>query len=176
MMSLQRATGKFDGAMRPVTRVLHFIGIGILALLMFFTAFDVILRNISSLLNTLNIGTTVTILGWFEITEYLMVILVSFTLAYCAIEKGHVVIELAVSRLSRRTQAVLGCITNLLSLGFFIIITWQSALYVTQMTRSSTVLIIPANPFVALLAVGCGVLCLILLLHFLEPLSQVMTK
>lgn len=176
MTPLQRVIAKFDGAMRPTTMVLHYIGIGILAMLMFFTAVDVVLRNVSSLLNSLKIGTTVTILGWFEITEYLMVILVSFSLAYCAIEKGHVVIELIVSRLSPLKQAVIGSITNLLSLGFFVVITWQTVTYVMQITRSSTVLLIPAYPFVALLAVGCAAFCLILLLHLLESLAQVISK
>jgi len=175
-MFLQKAIDRFYGVMHPTTKVLHYIGITILAMLMFFTAVDVILRNISSLLNSLNIGATVTLLGWFEITEYLMVILVSFSLAYCAIEKGHVVIELFVSRLSTRTQAVISSVTNLLSLGFFVVITWQTIIYVNQITRSSTVLLIPAKPFVALLAIGCAVFCLIYLLNFLESLSQVANK
>jgi len=172
-MSLEKAIQKYYRGLYPVTKILHYIGITIIAVLMFLTAIDVILRNITSFLNNIGVGSTVSVKGWYELTEYLMVILVAFTIAYCGIEKGHVVIELILNRLSQRVQAIASIITNFLSLGFFIIITWQSALYVTQITRASTTLLIPAWPFVAVVAVGTAALCFVFLLHFLESIIQV---
>jgi len=171
-MSLEKAIQKYYRGLYPVTKILQYIGITIIAVLMFFTAADVIIRNITSFLNTIQIGSTFSIKGWYEITEFLMVILVAFTLAYCGIEKGHVVIELILNRVSKRVQAIVSIVTNFLSLGFFAIITWQSALYVTQITRSTTVLVIPAWPFVAVVAIGTAVLCLVFLLHFFESILQ----
>lgn len=175
-MALEKTIQKYYRILYPVTKILQYIGIAVIAILMFLTAVDVILRNITSILNDVGIGSTVTVKGWFEISEYLMVILVAFTLSYCGIEKGHVVIELILNRVSQRAQAITSIVTNFLSLGFFVMITLESVRYAAQITRSSTVLLIPAWPFVAVVAVGTAVLCLVFLLHFFESISEATSK
>jgi len=162
----------FDGLSRiitPVTRILFYIGLVFLAGMMFLTAADVIGRYF---LNS-------PVLGSFEITEYLMVILMASSLAYCGIMKGHVEIELVTDRLPDSTQSILGCVTSFLGLGLFVFITWQSFIYIGDLAASkaaTTVLLIPAWPFVLILAIGLTVFCLVLLLRFLEYLCKVFCR
>ena len=122
-MSLIKISDTLNRILRPITKFFHSIGMIILAVLMGLTAVDVIIRNITSFLNNIGVGSTVSLPGWFELTEYSMALLIAFTLAYCGIEKGHVVIELVVSRFSGRIQAIIGSITSFLSLGLVFLIT-----------------------------------------------------
>jgi TRAP-type C4-dicarboxylate transport system permease small subunit len=164
--------GIYDFLLRvltPVTKMLFYLGLIFLGGMMFLTAADVIGRYF---LNS-------PVLGSFEITEYLMVIVMATSLAYCGIHKGHVVIELVSDRLSKRAQITLGCVTSFLSLVLFGIIAWQTFIYIGDMAASrvaTTVLKISAWPFVIVLAVGFTVFFLVLLLHFLEYLSKALSN
>jgi TRAP-type C4-dicarboxylate transport system permease small subunit len=164
-MSIKNVYHVFSRVLKPVTRVLFYVGLVFLAGMMFLTAADVIGRYFLSS----------PILGSFEITEYLMVILMATSLAYCGMIKGHVEIELVTSRFPERIQTILGCITSFLSAVLFGFITWQSFLYIGDMASSkvaTTVLRIPAWPFVIVLAVGFGIFCLVLVLRFIEYLYK----
>jgi len=122
---------------------------------------------------------TSTISGAMELTQYMMVTLVGFGLAYCALVKGLVSVEVLTSRFSPRVQAILNSITYFLSFGFFSLVTWQSIKYIRLIFESnlvSAVLLIPTYPFVAMLALGSLVFSLVLLVHFLDYLSQVVNK
>jgi TRAP-type C4-dicarboxylate transport system permease small subunit len=117
--------------------------------------------------------------GSFEITEFIMPILVTFGFAYCALEKGHVQVELLVSRLSKRGQALMNSVASLIFFGLFALITWQSWLRVKGMMhvgQMSIVLDIPVYPFVLTIAVGSAALCLIVLRDFLFYLSEAFTR
>jgi len=119
------------------------------------------------------------VLGSFEVTEYLMVIVMATSLAYCGIMKGHVEIELVTDRLPDRTQSFLGCVTSFLGFVLFGFVTWQSFIYIGDMAASkaaTTVLLIPAWPFVLILAIGLTVFSLVLLLRSLEYLCKVFNR
>jgi TRAP-type C4-dicarboxylate transport system permease small subunit len=164
-MTLRKAYDALYRVFSPITRYLFYIGLCCLAIMMFLTAVDVIGRYFFNR----------PVLGSFEITEYLMVILVGASLAYCGIKKGHVEIELLTDRLSMRAQTILGCVTSFLGFLLFCLITWQTVLYVGDLLESgleSSVLHIPAWPFVVALAIGSAVFCLVLFLRFLEYLYR----
>ena len=138
-------------------------------MMMFLTAMDVMLRYIFNR----------PISGALELTEFMMLIVVAFGLAYCAILKGHVKVELVLSRFSPRTQAVINSITYFISLGLFSLITWQCIKYVKLMLdaeMTSAVLLISVFPFVAILALGSVIFSLVLLVDFLDFLSQAVKK
>jgi TRAP-type C4-dicarboxylate transport system permease small subunit len=168
-MWLSRAADSLNRVIHPLSRVIHGVGIGALAAMMFLTFADVSLRYVFNR----------PIIGAFDLTELMMVILVSFGLADCAVVKGHVMVDLVVSRLQPRWQVIIDAITSLLGLGLFSLITWQCVVYVKRMFATnvgSGVLHIPLSPFVALVAFGFAVLCLVLLTDFLDFLSQAIKK
>ena len=117
--------------------------------------------------------------GASEISELIMVLLVSFGLSYCAKKDGHIKIDFVLVLLSERIQAIIRSIGGLLTLGLFVLITWQTALYsytTFKYKTASIMLDIPIFPFVAIVAFGCGMFCLTLLIDFLDNLCKVVKK
>lgn len=164
-MWLSKAANSLNKVVRPVSQVMHGVGVGVLAVMMFFTGADVTLRYVFNR----PIG------GSVELTQYMMAIIVAFGLAYCAVMKGHVRVDFAISRFPPRTQAIINSITGLLGFGLFSVATWQLFLYIKELFdsgQSSVVMLIPAFPFVAVVALGGVTLCLVLLADFLDFLSQ----
>ena len=168
-MWLSKAADSLNKLFHPAARVLHSAGVGVLAALMVLTAGDVTLRYVFNR----------PIVGSYDLTEYMMAIIVSFGLAYCAFFKGHVRVDLVVSHFSQRAQAVIDSITGLLSVILFSVITWQSFVYMQLLSASglkSTVLLIPRFPFAGLVCLGSAFLTLVLLANLLEFLSKVVRK
>ena len=153
----------------PIVQIITYVAAGVLALMMLITAADVLLRYIFNR----------PISGTWELTSYMMAVVVGFGLSYCALVKGLISVEVLTSRFSPRAQAVLNCITYFFSFLFFSLVTWQSILYIKLIFESnlvSAVLVIPTFPFVAALALGSLVFTLVLLKDFLEYLSQLVTR
>jgi len=168
-MWLGKAADSLNKLVQPAARILHGVGVGILAVLMVLTASDVTLRYVFNR----------PIVGSLDLTEYMMAIVVSFGLAYCAFLKGHVSVDLIVSHLPQRTQATIDSITGLFSVILFSLITWQSYVYTQLLFASglkSTVLLIPRFPFAAMVCLGSAFLTIVLLANFLEFLSQAVRK
>ena len=87
----------------PVSKIFNSIAAGVLTAMMILTGFDVTLRYIFNR----------PIPGSYEITQYMMPIVVVFGLAYCALEEGHVRVELLTSRFPVRAQAFMNSIASL---------------------------------------------------------------
>lgn len=154
---------------RPMVNILKSIAMVTLAIMMFLTAADVFLRY---LINR-------PISGAYEIIEYLMAILVSFSVVYCAYEKAHISVDVFISPLSKRIRVILSAITVFLAFLFFLFMTLQAFINIGDEYRSgitSAVLLIPAFPFVGTLAVAFGLLCLVLLADFLSLLRDIGNK
>ena len=168
-MVLNKAIYALNGVIKPLVRIISYAAAGVLALMMFLTAADVLLRYIFNR----------PISGTMELTSYMMAVVVGFGLSYCAIKKGLISVEIFTSRFSPWIRVRLNCVTYFLSFCFFLLITWQSVHYIKLMFEShlvSAVLRIPAFPFIASLALGSLVFTLVLLSDFLDFLSQVMNK
>lgn len=137
----------------------------VLVVMMLLTGLDVTLRY---LFNS-------PIPGSIELTQYMMPIIITFGLAQCAKEKGHVNVELFISKLSGRKKAFMNSIINLFFFTLFGLITWQSILRALGMIASglkSEVLSFPIFPFVLMVSLGCGVLSLVVLMDFIKSLME----
>jgi TRAP-type C4-dicarboxylate transport system permease small subunit len=141
----------------------------VLVIMMLLTAFDVIFRYIFNR----------PIAGSIELTEFMMATMVSFGIAYCAVLDGHVSVDIVVYLLPQKARTIIGTITTLLSLGLFLLITWQNLLYIKETLDSgleSPVLLLPVYPFIGAVAIGFGALCLVLLMNFFQLLSEAVKK
>lgn len=168
-MWLSKAARSLNKCIRPAVEVLHSVGVGVLAVLMVLTAGDVTLRYVFNR----------PIVGSYDLSEYMMAIVVAFAIAYCAFLKGHVRVDLVVTHFPPRVQAIIDSFTGLLSLILFGFITWQSYVYMKLLFDSgleSTVLLIPRFPFAGLVCLGSAFLTIVLLADFLEFLSQAVRK
>ena len=119
------------------------------------------------------------IVGTYEIVSFVGSMAISFALPYCSVKKAHIAVELLVSSLPERIQAIIDTFTGILSLGLFVVMAWQSAVYATSMLRTGTMtpaLKIPLFPFMYGMVLGVSVLCLVLLLDVIRSAMKMVKK
>lgn len=168
-MSLGKAANIMSRIAEPVAKGISWIGVATLFAMMLLTSTDVTLRYVFNK----------PIAGSMELTEVFMAVVVGLGLSYCALQKGHVRVDIVTSRLSSRGQIVTDSIAHLVFLAFFILVTWRTLLRaLTMMTQHlmTQVLFIPVPPFALMVTVGCAVLCLVLLRDFIDDLYRMVKK
>ena len=117
--------------------------------------------------------------GVFELVEFMMAIVVCLGMAYTGVQKGHVAVELVVSRFSPRVQALIDSFNYLVSTILFFLISWKSALQAKVLWAgglTSSILYVPVYPFVSVLAFCSGLLGVVFLLHFIDSTSRMIKK
>ena len=168
-MMLNKAVYILERLTTPLSRIVNSVGIYILLLMMVLTVLNVFLRYFLK----------APIQGAYEITEFTMIVVVFLALAYTMVQKGHVGVDLLVTRLSPKARNIACCAISVLGLGVFFLITWQSIVFAReQWIRgvTSAVLFIPVFPFILLVAFGSALLCLVLMSEFLNYLSAATEK
>lgn len=113
--------------------------------------------------------------GTYEIVSFMGAVAVAFAIAYTSVEKGHVAVSLVVQLLPGRLQAVVESILAVIGIMLFALIAWQSALYALDCQRSGEVsltLQLPFYPIIYGVAFGAGVVCLVLLVDFLNAIAS----
>ena len=108
-MWLNKVASSLSRIVYPLTRAVNVIGIVSMLAMMLLTATDITLRYLFSL----------PIVGAPELTEFLMLILVSFGLSYTAVKREHVIIDFVTQYLSKRVKAVVNVTTHILGIGIF---------------------------------------------------------
>lgn len=149
---------------RRFTNLLCFLGMILLALLMFLGALDVVGRYFFNF----------PIKGTYEMSEVLLAGVVFFGLAYTQSERGHVSVDSFVTRFHPRVQAVTGAVISLMSFVIFALISWQGTVLAHKSWESGRlidVISIPIAPFQLLVTVGAFAMCLELLVQFLQYLK-----
>jgi len=167
-MPLDKAARLLDRAASRISGFLHAIGGIALVLLMLLTAADVGMRYF---LNR-------PISGAYELSMFMMAIIVAFGIGYCATRDEHVKVEILVGALPPRARAVVDSITWFLSMVLLALVTWQAALYSKTVFHDGTTspdLLIPTFPFMGVVAVGSAVLCIVFLAQFIDALSRSLT-
>ncbi len=153
----------------PVAYWVNSAGAGILAAMMFMTAADVSLRYLFNK----------PIFGSYELSEFMMGFVVASTIAYAALQKAHVNVDLVSSRLPQKAQAGLSIVTNLLALAFFVAIAWRTFFHVGVSFRAmdeSPALALPIYPFILITAIGFTLLSFAFFIILLESITKVAGK
>lgn len=149
--------------------ILKHLAIWILTAMMLLTALDVCMRYLFK--------SPVT--GSFELIEFMMAVLIPFSIVFCASEKSHVRVDVIVERFPEGIRTFLIFAANLLSLILFALITWQTVIYIIEEYDSkltSAVLYIPVYPFIGTLALAFLVLSSILLAELVNHLARKIFK
>lgn len=163
-MWTSKETSLLERLVYSVSRVLNWIGAWALAGL-------VLLMTMSSLWRYVfraPIG------GSVELIEILMSFTVFLGLGYAMAQKSHITFDLVVSRLPRRTQAVIHSIMCFLGMALFGLMSWRTAVQGIRVWGEGEItgdLPIPLGPFILVAASGMAVLCLVLLVQFIYSLS-----
>jgi len=111
--------------------------------------------------------------GTFELSEYMLAVIVLLGAAYTQQVKGHVGVDFLTSRYSAKTQAVLQAVTTLAALLIVAILVWQGCLEGIHEKAVSDQLRVPQWPFKLLVAVGGLLLWLELLLDFISSVLKI---
>ncbi len=110
--------------------------------------------------------------GTFELMGYAGAIVAAFALGYTQIKKGHVAVDILVTKYSPRAKKVVHRINSLLCLLFFVIAAWQLTLKANILMKTGEVtetLQIIYYPFTYAVALGCIVLALVLVVELINP-------
>jgi TRAP-type C4-dicarboxylate transport system permease small subunit len=102
------------------------------------------------------------ITGTFELTEFLVLILIFSFIGFTQAHKSHVCVDLLVMNLPEKIQRVIDLFNHIVCLIVMALITWRGAAKAIEMLvvgEASPNLQIPDYPFVFFLVVGCAVLC-----------------
>jgi TRAP-type C4-dicarboxylate transport system permease small subunit len=109
--------------------------------------------------------------GTFELMGYFSAVAMAFALGYTQIAKGHISVDIVVSRFPAGTRRVINAINNLVCALFFAVVVWQIAKYGTTLWRTGEVtetLRIIYYPFTYAVGLGCALLSLVFLAEFLK--------
>ncbi len=152
--------GKFmeqgDRMIHLITRFSSRVGALILVGMMLLVTSDVVLRFLFNK----------PVPGTFELVEVMMGAVVSLSIAYCGLRRGHVSVELLTDHLSRRIQKIASVLHHILCVVFFAAISFKGIQQVGVIKESETVtalLGIPIYPFILILAFGAALLALVYL-------------
>jgi TRAP-type C4-dicarboxylate transport system permease small subunit len=136
-----------------ISRLLTYIGNAALFVMMCLSTADVVGRYLFNK----------PILGVFEITEFLMLIIIFSYLALAQSSKSHISVDILVPHLPKKIQLIIERFNHLLCLLLMVLITWmgvEKAMELKNAGEASTLLKIPNYPFAYFLVFGCLVLCL----------------
>jgi len=113
--------------------------------------------------------------GTFEFMGYFGAVVAAFALAYTEMNHGHIAVDVLVNRFSPRTQKYLHVVNSLVCFMFFAVATWhivKKANVLRQTGEVTETLQIIYYPFTYAVALGFGVLCLVLFANAAKALFQ----
>ncbi|WP_300457296.1 TRAP transporter small permease [Desulfobacula sp.] len=144
---------------RVLSTTINHISVFGLIFMMFLTCGDIVMRMFSH-----------PIPGTYEIVGFLGAVIVGFALAQTTIQKSHVAVEILIEKLSKPIRKAFFLVTQFLSLGLFVLITFEIIRYAGDMKRAGEVsltLKIPYFPVLYGIAFSTGVVCLVLFVELL---------
>ncbi|HOO72756.1 MAG TPA: TRAP transporter small permease [Spirochaetota bacterium] len=103
--------------------------------------------------------------GTYETVGLLGAVVISFSLGYTSIEKGHIAVDFLVERLPEGARLAISVANNLIAAVLFAVVSWQSMVYALGLKEAGEVsltLQLHTYPFVMGIAIGCALLSLVL--------------
>jgi len=154
-----------ETGIRKTENVLLFIAVGMLLLMMFLGAGDVIGRY---LFNS-------PIKGAMEGSQLLMAGVALLCLGYVQAIKGHISVDILTTRYPPRVQTIVGLAGLALTIVIFGLIAWQSALIAAETLEQHRMLeniTLPLFPFKLMVPIGASILCLESIIQFIHRLPE----
>jgi TRAP-type C4-dicarboxylate transport system permease small subunit len=165
-----KIAGSIESGIHSLSRGIRYIAMAALFLMMCLVAADVIGRYVFN--NPIK--------GALEIDELMMVVVVFLAMAYCTMNKGHIIVELLLYRLSKRNQAILNSFSSVCGAIVIALITWQTGTRgweeLLSPTGSITMLLgIPIAPLLLLAAISLFLTCLELIITSIHYMIEAKT-
>ncbi len=157
---------KFEKFIKALAEKFNWIAAGAVVFMMGLTCLDVFLRIFRK-----------SIPGTYEFIGLFGSVVISFSLAYTTMAKGHIAVEFLVQKFSQRRQSLTGFFTDFFSMILFVVVSWRSFLYAMELMRAGEVSLtthFPIYPFVLGIALGCGLQSLLLFTDTVKSLKGAM--
>lgn len=106
----------------------------------------------------------------YELVSYLGAVTVAMPLGYAQLKKSHIAVDILSSRFNPGLRRVVQSVSLALSALFFGIISWKVAVHATNLWQAgelSETTRMAFYPFIYVVAVSCGLLCLCLVVDLL---------
>jgi len=110
-----------------------------------------------------------------EMTEMSMALIVFLGVGLVTYQRGHIVVDVVTLRLSERARVWLELVTNVLSLGFVLIMVWRlclQAAFIASKGDATPIWNFPLWPIAYLIAAGSIFLVTGLVLHVLDSVDR----
>jgi TRAP-type C4-dicarboxylate transport system permease small subunit len=163
-VNIRSVAGNIRKGIFRLAAVTNSIGILAVAVMVLVTVVDVIGRRI--------FGSP--LLGSLEIVRFMMAMAVFLTIAHAAVHDHHVTCDVLFILFPNKLQIITEKVTMLLSLGLWIILSYQLTLQALDLWRageSSMLLRIPVYPFAFIAAFGSALLAFVILIQFVNSIS-----
>lgn len=141
---------------------------GTLVAIMLVTVINMVMREVH-----VPFGGTAEVVGW------LAALTAALALGYTQINRGHVAMDIFVVRLRQRAQAIIDAIMSFMSMVLFGLATWHIVKLASRywgLGSVSETLHIVFFPFIYVVAIGCALFCLALLVDCLKSLAQAVKR
>jgi len=168
-MWLHKVHHHLERTIDGVSRIVNTAGVSVLLVMMALITTDVILRYVFNS----------PLRGVYEIVEVILVIVVSFGMAYTAMQKGMVAVEVLVERYPPRVRVIVDIFNSLAGLALFSLISWKTAEQaMTYRAAGETTYVsgLPLYPFVLVVSFGAALLSLVLFIQLLESITGAVRK
>lgn len=165
MQRLANSVSLLASGTERISGVVNTIGVAVLAGMMFLTAIDVGLRYLLRM----------PIKGAYEISQFMLVIVVFLAIAYTGVRRSHVGVTGLVSWFPETVRRIISSLNPIICIYVLFLIIWQSvvrALWLEGKGAESPVLEIPIHPFLFVVTFGSLLLSLVFLRDFLNYLFQ----
>lgn len=168
-MWLRKSARSAETIINQVSRVVGAIAVVFLVLMMLLTVADVFLRYVFS----------APIKGSLELTEFCMVIAGFLGIAWCAVKRGHVKVDLIVSHMPTQAQGITDTVTMLLAMTVIPLVAWRAfaqAKYIMVENFVSPSLNIPEFPFYMVMGIGYTLIFLVVITVLIEYIIKALKR
>lgn len=155
---------RFFSGTRVASTWLNYLACFAVIFMMIITCADVLLRLFNR-----------PIPGAYELAGFACAFMASFSLSYTSIEKGHITVEILVSRLPLRFQIFLEGVNSLISTFLFFLLARECFVYAMELRNSKEVSLtlgIPISPVVFGVAAGCAMMTVVLFVEGLRSFRR----
>lgn len=170
---LTRLSADYPQALRPafmtfdlLCRWLSIGGMSFFLLMVFLSFADVFLRYVFN----------VPLRGTVEVTEFMMVVGVFSSVAYCQVNKSMVTMDVITAKLSPRNLYLLETVTSIMSVAIMVVCTWATWRYAMTCRIKSGIFGIPYTWFICFGAFGMGMLTLALFKQVAVNVAQALRR
>lgn len=119
------------------------------------------------------------ILGTYDFVGFLTAIAIGLSLANCALQKGHIAVDIFIEKFPIKIQSGFDLLTGTTSGLFFLITSWQLVKYGYSMVLSgqkSPTAMISYYPFIYVVAFGIFILSLVVFFQLRDPFNRMVKK